>query len=120
MAHSIANCIHQYTDVFLLTLFTSPSTVSVYAIYTLVLGSLRKLQNVFTTGLEGAYGDLWAKGQKDKFEKHINTFEYLVFSFVAVVFTSAAFLILPFIKLYTKGVNDAEYILPTFALLSVQ
>ena len=43
----------------------------------------------------------------------------MVFSFVAVVFTSAAFLILPFIKLYTKGVNDTEYILPTFALLSV-
>lgn len=119
MAHSIANCIHQYTDVFLLTLFTSPQLVSVYSVYTLILGSLKKLQNVFTSGLEGAYGDLWAKGEIKKFEENFNTFEYLIFSFVSVVFSCAAVLILPFIKIYTKGVNDTEYILPVFAGLSI-
>lgn len=119
MAHSIANCVHQYTDVFLLTLFTSPQLVSVYSVYTLILGSLRKLQNVFTSGLEGAYGDLWAKGKIKKFEENFNTFEYLIFSFVSVVFSCAAVLILPFVQIYTKGVNDTEYILPVFAGLSI-
>ena len=119
MAHSIANCVHQYTDIFLLTLFTAPKIVSVYSVYSLVLGSLRKLQNVFTNGLEGAYGDLWAKGEIKKFEENFNTFEYLIFSFVSVVFSCAAMLIFPFIKLYTKGINDTEYILPAYALLSV-
>lgn len=119
MAHSIANCIHQYTDVFLLTIFTTPKIVSVYSVYTLVLGSLRKLQNVFTTGLEGAYGDLWARGEIEKFELNFNTFEYLIFSFVSVVFSCAAFLLLPFVQLYTKGIDDTEYLLPSFAFMSV-
>ncbi len=119
MMHSIANCVHQYTDVFLLTLFTSPQIVSIYSIYGLVFGSLRKLQNVFTTGLEGAYGALWAKGEKRKFEENFNVFEYLVFSFVSVTFSCAAMLVLPFVKLYTKGINDVDYILPVFAMFSV-
>ncbi len=119
MAHSIANCVHQYTDIFLLTLFTSPQLVSVYSVYTLILGSLRKLQNVFTNGLEGAYGDLWARGEIKKFEENFNTFEYLIFSFVSVVFSCAAVLILPFVQIYTKDVNDTEYILPVFAGLSI-
>lgn len=119
MAHSIANCIHQYTDIFLLTLFTTPKIVSIYSVYTLVLGSLRKLQNVFTSGLEGAYGDLWATGKYQKFEDTFNVFEYLIFSFVSVVFSCAAVLIMPFVQLYTKGINDAEYVLPAFAYMSV-
>ena len=119
MAHSIANIIHQYTDVFLLTLFTSPAVVSVYSVYVLVLGSLRKLQNVFTNGLEGAFGDLWAKGETERFKKNFDTFEYLIFGFVSVVFSCAGLLIIPFVSLYTDGINDIEYIIPSFAILSV-
>lgn len=119
MAHSIANIVHQYTDIFLLTLFTSSKVVSVYSVYALVLGSLRKLQTVFTAGLEGGFGDLWARGEKESFEKNFNTFEYLTFAFVSVVFSCAGILILPFVKLYTKGVEDIQYIIPSFALLTV-
>lgn len=119
MAHSIANCVHQYTDIFLLTLFTTPKIVSVYSVYGLVLSSLRKLQSVFTSGLEGAFGELWANEEYEKFEHNFNTFEYLIFSFVSVVFSCALILLLPFIVLYTKGINDAEYTLPTFAFVSI-
>lgn len=119
MAHSIANCIHQYTDIFVLTLFTDAKIVSVYSIYNLILNSLRKVQIIFTTGLEGAFGDYWAKGQKKEFENHLDTFEFLIFSFTSVIFSCAGILILPFVKLYTKGVNDTQYILPVFSLISI-
>ena len=119
MAHSIANIVHRYTDIFVLTLFTSTEVVSVYFVYTLVLGTLRKMQNVFTTGMEAAFGELWARGEKDKFEFNLNIFEYLVFAFASVVFSCAALMILPFIKIYTKGVTDINYLIPSFALLSV-
>lgn len=119
MAHSIANCVHAYTDIFLLTLFTNPEVISIYSVYTLVLNSLKKLQTVFTTGLEGAFGSLWAKGEKTRFETNFEIYEYLVYAFVTVVFTCAALLILPFVQLYTKDVHDVNYIIPTFAYLSV-
>jgi O-antigen/teichoic acid export membrane protein len=119
MAHSVANCVHQYTDVFLLTIFTSSNIVSVYSVYNLVLSSLNKLQTVFTTGLEAAFGELWAKGEIGKFEYNFNIFEYLIFAFISVIFSCAVLLILPFVQLYTKGVTDTEYIIPIFAYLYV-
>lgn len=119
MAHSIANCIHQYTDIFLLTIFSNPITVSIYSVYNLILGSLRKIQSIFTSGLEGAFGNIWAKKEYEKFEKNFSIFEFLMFSFVAVVFSCAMSLILPFINLYTLNVNDANYILPEYALISI-
>lgn len=119
MAHSIANCIHQYTDIFLLTIFTSTSVVSIYSVYNLILGSLRKLQNVFTSGLEGAFGELWAKKEYNKFEDNFNTLEFLIFSFVSVFFSCAMILIIPFIKIYTKNITDANYVLPFYAFIAV-
>lgn len=119
MAHSIANCIHQYTDIFLLTLFTSPSIVSVYAVYNLILSSLRKLQNIFTTGLEAAFGDLWARKEFKKFGINFRIFEFLIFSFVSIVFSCTAILIMPFIENYTKGITDINYLVPVYAYIAV-
>lgn len=119
MAHSIANCIHQYIGIFLLTFFSSTSIISVYSIYGLVLGSLQKLQVVFTTGLEGAFGELWARGEKAKFEKNFSIFEFFIFSFASIVFACTLVLILPFVKLYTKGIHDVNYILPIYASIAI-
>lgn len=119
VAHSIANCVHTYTDIFLLTLFTSPATISVYAIYALVFSSIKKIQNVFTTGMEGAFGTLWAQGKYKQYRENFNTYEFLCFAFVSIMFPCVGMLLLSFIRLYTNGVHDVNYILPVFAYLSV-
>ncbi len=119
VAHSIANCVHSYTDVFLLTLFTTPATISIYSIYALIFNSIRKIQTVFTTGMEGAFGSLWAQGKYKQFRENFNIYEFLCFAFVSVIFPCVGLLLLPFIRLYTNGVHDANYILPVFACISV-
>ncbi len=119
MAHSIANIVHDNTDVLLLSIFENVKIVSVYSVYNLVFSGLRKLSSIFTSGLEGAFGDLWARGQKESFSKNFNLFEYLNFVFIIIVFSCTAFLILPFVKLYTSGVNDVNYLVPCYAFLSV-
>lgn len=119
MAHSIANTVHQYTDIFLLSIFSSVKIVSVYSVYSLILNSLKKLSNIFTNGLEGAFGDFWARNQKELYEKNFKTFEYLNFVFIVIVFSCTTFLLLPFVKLYTSGVNDVNYIIPFYAYISI-
>ncbi len=119
VAHSIANTIHQYTDIFLLTIFSSVKLVSVYSVYTLALGSLRKLSGIFTNSLEGAFGELWAKKDFDAYEKNFKTLEYLNFLFVIIVFSCATVLIIPFVRLYTSGIKDVNYVLFSYAYISV-
>lgn len=119
MAHSIANCIHEYVGIFLLTLFSTTSIISVYSIYGLVLSSIRKMQVVFTTGLEGAFGELWARNQIGSFKRNFNVFELFIYIFASIIFSCTSILILPFIKLYTHGINDVNYILPLYANIAI-
>ena len=117
--HSIANIVHEDTDLIVLTLFTDAKLISVYAVYQLIAGKVRKLLLVLTNGLEGAFGNMWAKGETEAFERNFRFFEYLIFTFTSIVFCCVAVLIMPFISLYTKGVNDIEYIRTGFAILTV-
>ncbi len=115
--HSVANIIHDNTPVFLLTLFTDAATISVYTIYYGVVRNIKQFMQNFTSGLEGAFGNMWVKGEKELFRRNFKTYEFIMFSFSSVIFTSLGLLLIPFMKIYTRGITDANYILPGFAVL---
>ena len=117
MAHSIANIVHDNTDIVVLTLFTDVKIVSVYTVYNLVMNALKKMQQVFTTGTEAVFGNMWAKGELDKIRLSLGYYEYIVTSFISIVFSTCFAMILPFVALYVHGVNDVEYVLPIYALI---
>ena len=119
VAHSLADVISQNIGVFLLAILTSPVVISIYSVYNLVLENLQKIQKAFTNNLEAVLGDIWARGEKAKFAEKLGTLEYLMCAFLLLVYTTTGSLILPFVKLYTRDITDANYILPTFAVLFV-
>lgn len=115
--HSIANIIHNNTDLVILTAFTDAKVISVYTVYYLVVGKIKQLTEVFTNGLEGGFGNMWVNKEYGALQKNFQAFEYAMFSFVAVVFSCIGLLLIPFVAQYTRGVNDINYILPVFAAL---
>ncbi|MBR5429915.1 MAG: sugar isomerase, partial [Firmicutes bacterium] len=115
MAHSIANIVHDNTDIVVLTIFCDVKVVSVYTVYNLVMHALKKIQGVFTTGTEAVFGSMWARGETDKIRTTLGYFEYAVGSFITVVFSTTLVMILPFIAHYTHRVTDVEYVLPAYA-----
>ena len=117
--HSIANIVHDDTDLIVLTLFTDAKLISVYSVYQLIAGKVRKILLMLTNGLEGAFGNMWVKKEMKAFERNFRFFEYMIFSFTSVVFSCVMVLLIPFIQLYTKGVTDINYIRPGFAVLTV-
>ncbi len=116
---AIANIAHDNTDIVILTLFTNAKIVSVYSVYNLVINSLKKLLSVFTTGLEAAFGNMWAKKETEAIERNIGVFELLISCFVSIVFSCTIVLILPFVQLYTEGVTDVNYIQPFYAFIAI-
>ena len=119
MGHSIANIVHENTDMIVLTIFCNVSIVSVYSVYNLVMGGLRQVLNIFTYSSEAVLGNMWAKGEKDSIRKNLSYFEYMVSSFISIVFPCTIVLILPFVSLYVKGIYDVEYVLPVYALIII-
>ena len=117
--HSIANIVHEDTDLIVLTLFTDAKLISVYTVHQLIAGKVRRILLMLTNGLEGAFGNMWAKNETKAFESNFRYFEYLIFTFTSIVFCCVAVLIVPFIRLYTSGVHDVNYIRAGFATLTV-
>ena len=117
MGHSIANIVHENTDVLVLTLFCDIKVVSVYSVYHFVVSGLQRVLNIFTTGAEPVFGSMFAKEESDKVKKNLGNFEYVIGAFISVIFSATILIILPFVTLYTKGVKDIEYVLPMYALV---
>ena len=119
MGHSIANIIHENTDMVVLTLFSGVQVVSVYSVYALVMNDLRQVLEIFTNSGEAVFGNMWAKGEFENVKKNLNTYEFIICCFVSVVFSVTALLILPFVSLYTNGVTDIQYVIPLYACIVV-
>ena len=115
--HTVANIIHNNTDLVVLTVFTDAKLISVYTVYYLVIGKVKSLMQVFTTGMEAAFGDMWVKKEMDILQKRFREYEYMIFAFTVVIFSCVGILIIPFISVYTAGVTDVEYVRIPLAIL---
>lgn len=116
MGQHIAYFLHTNTDVVILTLFADLGSVAVYSVYRLVISSIRKITASFTSGMEAAFGELIAKNEQSALQSVFFKYKHLLVFMSAVLFGTTAVLIVPFVKLYTHGVSDADYIQPAFAM----
>lgn len=115
--HQVANFININTDVMVITVFLRLSEVSVYSIYNMITYSLKKIISAITSSVTGAFGNVYAKGEKEILLISFKQYEHLLFWVSTIIYTSTAFLILPFVNIYTNGILDANYNRPLFAVL---
>lgn len=109
----------QNIDVAVLTLFSTLETVSIYSVYYNVTNGVEQIIMTAATGLESLFGNMIAKGEKEKLLETFCAVEWITHFGVTLVFTIAAITIVPFISVYTRGVTDANYIVPLFGILLV-
>lgn len=119
MGQHIAYFLHTNTDVVLLTLFADLTTVAVYSVYRLVATSIWNIAGSFSGGMEAAFGEMIAKKEQKTLQASYGHYKALLTMVSVVLFGSAVALIVPFVKLYTAEVTDANYIRPLFGLLLV-
>ena len=72
-----------------------------------------------TNGITSLIGELWAKQELDNLKNLFGWIEWVIHTGTTFVFGVTAVLIVPFVQVYTKGVNDANYIQPLFGILIV-
>ena len=109
----------QNVDVVVLTLFSTLSNVSIYSVYFNVTNGVTQIIMTGTTGLESLFGDMIARNEDEKLSQVFNAVEWLIHATVVLIFTSSAIMITPFISVYTRGITDADYIVPLFGMLLV-
>ena len=119
LAQHIAAVIHNNTDITVLTIFTPISEVSVYSVYYIVVKGIKQIIHAFTGGIDASFGDMIAKGEKKQLNKNFRIYELFYYTIVTLAYSCTLLLIVPFVKVYTHGITDVDYIRPVFAYLLV-
>lgn len=111
----IAYFLHKNTDVVLLTLIADVRLVAVYSVHNMVISSIRSITEAFSGGMEAEFGGWIAKENLNDLQHTYRKYKILLSAATLVLFSCTGILIVPFIKLYTMGINDVNYIQPAFA-----
>lgn len=119
LSQHVAYIIHNNTDVAVLTLMKNITEVSVYSVYLLVINGIRTIIQSFSSGISALLGDMLARDEKEKLERTFNLYELMHFTLITIIFSVTLVMIIPFIKVYTKGIQDVNYIRPVFAVIMV-
>lgn len=107
------------TPVVVISLMVGLKEASVFGVYNMVFTSVLALLTTFSNGLSAMFGDLLVRNELGTLQKAYRQYEYLYYALVAWGYSVAAIMIMPFMKIYTVGFTDTEYIRPVVAALFV-
>ncbi len=109
LLHQISGIVFNNTDIILLSILCDFKVVSVYYIYNLFFSQIRNLIETVTSGLTFLLGQMFQTDRK-QFIRCYDAFETIYIMAVSFILTMMALFLLPFIRIYTKGVSDINYI----------
>lgn len=116
-AQHLASIVCNNVDVVVLTLFSTLTNVSIYSVYYSVTNGVTQIILTGAMGLESLFGNMLARGEKDKLLVTFEAAEWTIHFCVTVLYTIMAVLIVPFVRVYTVGITDANYIVPGFGIM---
>lgn len=113
----ILGMIHSGAPVMLATLLTDLKTVSIFSIYSLVVGGLQGVLGITSSGLAASFGDVIARKEIPTLQQAYSEFEFVYIILSAGLYGTAQILSVPFVMLYTYGVSDVDYCQPYISFL---
>ena len=117
LGQHIAYYIHSNTDVAVLTILDNLKTVSVYSVHTMITTHMRSIVTTLCSGMGSLFGDMYAKDEYQQLKTAFDFYETLISVTCTILFSAVYVMIVPFVSLYTKGIEDVNYIQPLFAYL---
>lgn len=117
LAQHIAYVVVNYTDIVVLTVFSSLANVSIYTVYHNVTIGVQQVISCISVGISAMLGNVLYSESKERLREAFGLVEWFFHTVTVVFFTITGILIIPFVQLYTRGVEDANYIVPVFAIL---
>lgn len=109
ISQHIAAIVLDGTDIIVLTLFAGFQDVSVYSVYYLVVSSIKQIFNTTTGGIQALLGNIYAKEDKETLRKIFKLTEWVLHTSTIFIMGCVACLITPFVLIYTRDINDANY-----------
>lgn len=116
LVQQIAGLVYNSTDTFVLSIFCGLKVASVYTVYNMVYSSLTTVIGIIRSSTNFVLGQSYHENAK-KFATIYKTYSGLQLLGGNILSSTSVLLIIGFIRLYTMGVNDINYIDYTAAIL---
>lgn len=117
LAQHCATVVMNNTDVMVLSVFSTMKDVSIYSVYYLVVNGIKQLINALSGGFNSLLGNILACNEEKLLKETFEQFEWIMHTLVIAIFSITGLLLPSFILCYTKGIIDANYYQPLFAVL---
>lgn len=105
----IAGVIFSSTDMIVLSIFYSTAISSVYSVYNMVFSQFTVLFNAVFVSVAYTLGRAFYAGTREYTLVH-DAFTSIFLSIITACMCVCLFLTEPFVRIYTKGVNDINYV----------
>lgn len=119
LVHQISGFVVFNSPVIILTVLCGLKEVSVYSVYALVFTAINNIMTSFSNGLQSFFGESLVKDSSERLRKFYSVYETSFFTAMFWLYSCAFILIMPFMKLYTVKMADANYFRPALAALLV-
>ena len=116
LIHQISQVIFKNTDTVILSIMWGMKYASVYVIYMLFFSNFDKIVQIFVGAINFRLGQMYHT-VKERFFKTYELYETTLYMMSFMCHTVLAAFLLPFITLYTKDVDDIDYIKPLYVIL---
>lgn len=117
LGHHLAFYIHNNVDVMVVTVILGLKWSSVYAVYYMILNGVKNIVNAITGGGEAAFGNMIARHEQQILRNRFELLETLTSITSIIFFTVSGLLLFDFIRIYTSGISDIEYIVVPAGIL---
>ena len=117
MAQHLAAVVLDSTDNIVLSVFATLADVSIYSVYHIVLYGVKNLCLSMTNGIQAVLGRLWAEKKMEELHCFFGQVEWIIHNATVFIFGCAGVLVVPFVQVYTLGIQDANYMQPLVGCL---
>lgn len=119
LAQHIAYFLHTNTDIAVLTIFGNLKIVAIYSVYNMIVSQVQNVVTSFSTGMEALFGDMLARNEINELRKSFDFYDTFISYVTVILFSITMTMIVPFVKIYTSGIKDANYVQPVFAVILI-
>lgn len=116
LVHQISGLIFSGTDILIVSIFCGLEMASVYTVYNLVFTALSSISTSFFDGFGFLLGQTFNRDREEHLKLHDAVENYYSAFLYGLVF-AALLLIEPFMRIYSSGMSDTNYVLPALGLL---
>lgn len=119
LAQHVTVTVSNSIDNILLTIFGTFTMISIYNVYVLPLTSIRTLIDTTSNSYKSFFGNLIARDENKKLQIEFSKYETMMHFLASAVMSTCIVVLVPFVLVYTKNVNDADYCNNVFCLMIV-